>query len=293
MLKIQIFLFLIPFSLSHHNQDLNTDINSSSSFTTILKHNQISKRMDKIKYNFVLNVEDFEIFEDINFKFSIKHNIKKVKIKRIYYQFIDNEKFTFESFDKLNKSTLSSVTVTTSHYYHYFQIEKINGNSKYLLIQIELNSNDPSNVFTLKNTEKFEGGFGTIGLLLISIIFIVCVFGCLFGLFYGIYKIIKSLFPLLFYQTNQFNNYPNNFPNNNIIQYPQMINNGYIYPVVAVNSDNMNNYYMNYSQPPQIVNINQNNYPINMEQAPINVVNDSNITNNSSTHITPTYEKPH
>ena len=102
------------------------------------------------------------------------------------------------------------------------------------------------------------------------------------------YRLIKFLFPHLFFNREQFNNY-----SNNIVQVPQMNNNGYIIPVIPINGNNMNNYYMNYSQPPQIVNINQNNYPINMEQAPINVVNDSNITNNSSTHITPTYEKPH
>ena len=262
MLKNQKFLFLllIPLSLTHHI--------SNASLSTILKYNHITKRMDGTKYNFLMNVEDFDIFENINFKFFIKHNRTNIKVEKVNYQFY------------------STVTTTSNHYYHYFKIEKVNSKSKYLLIQIELNSYDPSNSFTLENTEKFEGNIRIIGFLILFIIFTVCSFGCCFGIFYGLYRLIKFLFPHLFFNREQFNNY-----SNNIVQVPQMNNNGYIIPVIPINGNNMNNYYMNYQQTtPQFININQHNFVTNLEQAPIKVVNDSNL--NSSAAVTSIYEKP-
>lgn len=280
MLKNQKFLFLllIPLSLTHHI--------SNASLSTILKYNHITKRMDGTKYNFLMNVEDFDIFEKINFKFFIKHNRNNIKVEKINYQFFDNEKVTFDSFNKLNNQIYSTVTTTSNHYYHYFKIEKVNSKSKYLLIQIELNACDPSNSFTLENTEKFEGNIRIIGFLILFIIFTVCSFGCCFGIFYGLYRLIKFLFPHLFFNREQFNNY-----SNNIVQVAQMNNNGYIIPVIPINGNNMNNYYMNYQQTtPQFININQHNFVTNLEQAPIKVVNDSNL--NSSAVVTAIYEKP-
>ena len=70
-----------------------------------------------------------------------------------------------------------------------------------------------------------------------------------------------------------------------------MNNNGYIIPVIPINGNNMNNYYMYYRQTtPQFININQHNFVTNLEQAPIKAVNDSNL--NSSAAVTSIYEKP-
>ena len=100
MLKNQKFLFLllIPLSLTHHI--------SNASLSTILKHNHITKRMDGTKYNFLMNVEDFDIFEKINFKFFIKHNRNNIKVEKVNYQIY------------------STVTTTSNHYYHYFKKKK-------------------------------------------------------------------------------------------------------------------------------------------------------------------------
>ena len=70
-----------------------------------------------------------------------------------------------------------------------------------------------------------------------------------------------------------------------------MNNNGYIIPVIPINGNHMNNYYMNYQQTtPQFINIYQHNFVTGLEQAPIKVVNDSNL--NSSAAVTEKKKKP-
>ncbi len=288
MLKHFLLLFIIFFPIS-----LCQNPFSPKSLTTLTKYNEVSIKMDGIVYNLFLNVEDFGIFEDINFKFFIKNN-NGIKVQSLQYKFINNDNFTFDTFNHLNNNVKLSVQYSSQNYYYYFKIEK-DQTAKYLLLKLELNSYDPSNKFTISNTKEFEGGLSIIYFLIILVLFCVFISGICFGLFYGGYKIFKKLFPRLFYNPNQQLGYGNNIYSNNINYQINPSNNGCIYPTMPMpNQQNvMPLYYVNYPQP-QFNNINQPQvYGMNMEQAPINIHSDSSIGDNSQVVVNVPYQKPH
>jgi hypothetical protein len=287
MLKHFLLLFIIFFPIS-----LCQNPFSPKSLTTLKKYNDVSIKMDGIVYNLLLNIEDFRLFEDINFKIYIKKN-NGIKVQSIQYGFIKNDNFSFDTFNHLNNNIKFSVQYTSSkNYYYYFKVEK-EETAKYLLLKLELNSYDPSNELKISNTQKFEGGLSIIYFLIILVIFCLFIAGVCFGIFYTGYLIFKFFFPRLFYIPPPHFENGNNIYSNNYQMNPN--NNGYIYPIMPMpnQQNSMPSYYVNYPQP-QFSNINQPQiYGMNLEQAPINIHTESSIGDNSDVVVNVPYEKPH